>query len=107
MRISMKHFRNGDRKVEWDGSPTSPGKDGTDDGWIGYTLFVKKREVHKCASEGCTHLTPNEVCKTCTKLRDASVALDPKYRFDRGGGVCAWIDEDGETGGDSGGPRIV
>ena len=42
MRISMKHFPDGDRKVEWDFCPRTPGKTMTDRGWVGYTLFVKK-----------------------------------------------------------------
>ena len=38
----MKHFGDGDRKVEWDFTPNTPGKTVTDRGWVGYTLFVKK-----------------------------------------------------------------
>ena len=94
MRVTMKHFRSGDRKVEWDGTPTSPGKDGGDVGWIGYTIFVRKREVHKCASEGCLHLTPNELCKSCNKLRDEAYVMNPNFRFDHGGGVSSWMDEE-------------
>ena len=44
MRISMKHFPDGDRKVEWDLCPKTPGKTVTDRGWVGYTLFVKKAQ---------------------------------------------------------------
>ena len=40
VRISMQHFTNGDRKVMWDFTPQSPGKDVSDEGWIGYTLFL-------------------------------------------------------------------
>ena len=41
MRISMKHFEDGDRKVEWDFGPSTPGKTVTDRGWVGYTVFVR------------------------------------------------------------------
>ena len=93
MRITMKHFENGDRKVEWDATPTKPGKISSDEGWIGYTIFLKKREVQKCQSEGCEHLTPNDLCKTCAKKMDPAVMLHPQFRLDGGNGVSAWLDD--------------
>jgi hypothetical protein len=42
IRITMKHFPGGERRVEWDFTPGTPGKTLSDKSWLGYTLFVKR-----------------------------------------------------------------
>ena len=56
----------------------------------------ENEKVKECASEGCTHLTPNELCKTCTRMRDPAQMLCPNWRLDRGGGVSQWLGDDDE-----------
>ena len=95
----MKHFPNGCRAVEWDMAPTKPGKVTPEAGWIGYAIFVKRREVTKCVTEGCSHQTPNEYCKTCTRLLSAEKMLHPNLCWpDHGGGVDRWLNDDSDDG---------
>ena len=97
MRITMKHFESGDRKVEWDSTPTQVGRVTPDEGWIGYTIFVRKPEVRKCATPECTHLTVKELCKTCTKQLDPVKMLHPNLLWpDGGGGVVRWLSDDSD-----------
>ena len=52
---------------------------------------------NKCVTEGCSHLTPNEYCKTCTRLLSADKMLHPNLCWpDHGGGVNRWMDDDSE-----------
>ena len=93
----MKHFENGERAVDWDMAATKLGKLTSGAGWIGYSIFVKKRELNKCTTEACSHLTPNEYCKTCTRLLNADLMLHPNLCWpDHGGGVSRWLDDDSD-----------
>ena len=58
---------------------------------------MKRREIKQCVTEDCVHQTPNEYCKTCTRVLSAEKMLHPDLCWpDHGGGVDRWLSEDSD-----------